>query len=454
VAADALLPAAAPAVSLAARPRAATADAAAAAAPLRRFSGQQLSLLGSPAQAPQPARDPALSSFAERRARFEATTTESAAETAAEVYDDSFALPPAVVEIHDDGGERFEKRPRWASIDDTEAVDSQDSTELDADADEVPDDMVRSPDGTSWVKASRFFKLDTAYTIWFDPGQRHFRRRSESEYEECLQRVGTFSSVQDFWRYWNAIDLAKVGQNCSLSLFKDPIKPMWEDPGNQDGGQWIFRCNDRSQAEDYFTKLALALIGGYFECHESVCGVVWTTKPKSNSLGIWGSKTDRAIIVCMDCELRELLGLESEGDAALVFKGHKGVRVKSGENGNANGGASAPVLAGAPLPASAVSAAGAPAAASTAPAAAAAEPRAPQAAAAAGHKYGSNYKNGSNYPDAGGYPHAAGYPVSYQYVPINGGGYTYVPCYQGTDYTGYGVGDGSKGALQAHQWWG
>lgn len=356
------------------------------------------------------------------------------------MYDDAFALPPAVVEITYDGGERLDKRQRWSSIDDAEAVDSQESTEFDADADEVTDDMVRSPQGTSWVKASRFFKLDKAYTIWFDPGQRHFRRRTESEYEDSLQQVGTFSSVQDFWRYWNAIDLAKVGQNCSLSVFKDPVKPMWEDPGNQDGGQWIFKCSDRSQAEDYFTKLALALIGGYFECHESVCGVVLTTKPKSNSLGIWGSKTDRAVIVCMDCELRELLGLESEGNAALVFKAHKGVRVKSGESGNANGAAPAPVLAGTALPQPAIFASGTAVASSTAPATAATDTTATRAVASASPPW----KNGSNYPDAGGYTeggyaHAAGYPGGYQYVPLSGGGYTYMPCYQGA---------------QAHQWWG
>lgn len=357
----------------------------------------------------------------------QAVAAETAREVRLEADEDSFVLPPPVVEIPDDGGERSSelKMQRWGSIA-TDAVDSEDDLELDAD--EVTEDMVRSPHGTRWVKASRFFRLDTSYTIWFDPGQQHFRKRTEQEYEDSLQQVGVFSSVQDFWRYWNAIDLQKVSNNCSLSLFKDSIKPMWEDPGNQDGGQWIFRCNDRKQAEEYFTKLALALIGGYFECHESLCGVILTTKPKSNTLGIWGSKTDRAIIVCMDCELRELLGLEGEEDPALVFKEHKGVRVKSGENGDK------PTEAVAAVPVHTRE--GAPVGA-----------------------YSSQYNNGPSYAGTtsysnGHYTDGAGYAGGCQYVQLNGGGYTYAPYYQGNGYASYGAGDGTKGGLQADQWWG
>ena len=42
------------------------------------------------------------------------------------------------------------------------------------------------------------------------------------------------------------------------------------------------------------TLLALSFIGGYFECHEDLCGVVLTMKPKFNSLSLWNCQVLRS----------------------------------------------------------------------------------------------------------------------------------------------------------------
>ena len=44
--------------------------------------------------------------------------------------------------------------------------------------------------------------------------------------EQC---VGSFTSVQDFWYLWTSISIERMLPHSSLSVFKDPSKPMWED---------------------------------------------------------------------------------------------------------------------------------------------------------------------------------------------------------------------------------
>eukprot|EP00929_Paragymnodinium_shiwhaense_P112459 TRINITY_DN80715_c0_g1_i1.p1 TRINITY_DN80715_c0_g1~~TRINITY_DN80715_c0_g1_i1.p1 ORF type:complete len:631 (-),score=131.83 TRINITY_DN80715_c0_g1_i1:103-1995(-) len=252
---------------------------------------------------------------------------------AAAEEDFELLLPPPVVGL-DEGSVSLPSRAVRREEDAKEFSDSEDGSDLDADENDMSKDekMVLSPRGTHWVSASRRFSLDQHYSIWFEARQGKQSKReakSEQQYEEGLQCVGTFNSVQDFWRYWNAIDAKKMANFCSLSVFKDGIKPMWEDAGNAGGGQWILRCPDRDRALDFFNKLSLALIGGYFESHDCLCGVVLSTKPKMTSLGLWNKKVDPSLLVPVDHEIRELLGIANDKDFEVEYKAHSGAKLNN-----------------------------------------------------------------------------------------------------------------------------
>jgi len=181
------------------------------------------------------------------------------------------------------------------------------------------------------VKASKRYSLDRSYSIWFQTAQHTKKRaKSEQQYEEGLQSIGTFNSVQGFWQYWNAIDLKKLPNFCTLSVFKHPIKPMWEDPHNKEGGQWVIRCGDRHQTSDFFTKLALSLIGGYFDCHEDLCGVVLSMKPKFNSLSLWNCQVEPDLVDVVEDELRNLFEVESSDSKLVIeYKEHGGAMLSN-----------------------------------------------------------------------------------------------------------------------------
>eukprot|EP00917_Polyrhabdina_sp_WS-2016_P029319 GHVP01062491.1.p1 GENE.GHVP01062491.1~~GHVP01062491.1.p1 ORF type:complete len:159 (+),score=29.84 GHVP01062491.1:107-583(+) len=83
------------------------------------------------------------------------------------------------------------------------------------------------------------------------------------DYSENTQEIATITSVQDFWRVWTALPqpshllmkrkMVRVVNNNqhqqvdALMVFREGIKPEWEDPMNSKGGHFEFRINGRDE---------------------------------------------------------------------------------------------------------------------------------------------------------------------------------------------------------------
>ena len=81
-------------------------------------------------------------------------------------------------------------------------------------------------------------------------------RPQEKDWSKKVQPICEFSTVEEFWQYFNHIprpgkvffdgeSKASVGPSNKvideLSIFKKGIKPEWEDPQNRDGGCFYIR---------------------------------------------------------------------------------------------------------------------------------------------------------------------------------------------------------------------
>ena len=54
--------------------------------------------------------------------------------------------------------------------------------------------------------------------------------------------MGSFASVEQFWHlYSHMVRPNDLNGHCDIHLFKESIKPMWEDEKNKMGGKWIVR---------------------------------------------------------------------------------------------------------------------------------------------------------------------------------------------------------------------
>jgi translation initiation factor 4E len=85
-------------------------------------------------------------------------------------------------------------------------------------------------------------------------------------YEERLKNIATFSTLEEFFRYYAYLKSASdIERNSDLSIFKSGYKPLWE--SCPDGGCWFIRFKKNEDAHEMdlkWEKLLFALIGKSF----------------------------------------------------------------------------------------------------------------------------------------------------------------------------------------------
>ncbi len=70
-------------------------------------------------------------------------------------------------------------------------------------------------------------------------------------------------------------------------VFKEGIRPVWEDEENKRGGKWIMRLK-KGVVDFYWQELLMALVGDWFmEAREEVCGFVLSVRSGEDVLSIW-----------------------------------------------------------------------------------------------------------------------------------------------------------------------
>jgi translation initiation factor 4E len=76
-----------------------------------------------------------------------------------------------------------------------------------------------------------------------------------------MKKFASFQTIEHFWRIYNhLIRPNDFKTTTDYHLFKDGIKPTWEDPQNQKGGKWMVRLK-KGLASRYWEDLILAIIG-------------------------------------------------------------------------------------------------------------------------------------------------------------------------------------------------
>ncbi|KAF4319460.1 hypothetical protein BBO99_00005292 [Phytophthora kernoviae] len=168
--------------------------------------------------------------------------------------------------------------------------------------------------------------LQHRWVLWYDnPKKRH----STESWEENLKNVYTFNTVEDFWcLYNNILAPTKLAIGSNYHLFKDGIRPMWEDPVNAKGGKWIF-TNPRSRKarlDECWLYVMLSLIGETLQDEDDICGAVVSVRKAQDRIAIWSATANaedrqKAIgrgfrLALVDIGKNETLKYQSHADAA------------------------------------------------------------------------------------------------------------------------------------------
>uniref|UniRef100_A0A0R3RV05 eIF-4F 25 kDa subunit n=1 Tax=Elaeophora elaphi TaxID=1147741 RepID=A0A0R3RV05_9BILA len=128
--------------------------------------------------------------------------------------------------------------------------------------------------------------LQCRWALWYLKADRN------KDWEDCLKQVAVFDTVEDFWALYNHIQTASgLNWGSDYYLFKEGIKPMWEDENNVKGGRWLVVVDKQKRAQlldHYWLELLMAIIGEQFEEHgEHICGAVVNVRQKGDKVSLW-----------------------------------------------------------------------------------------------------------------------------------------------------------------------
>jgi len=144
---------------------------------------------------------------------------------------------------------------------------------------------------------------------------------STQSYDQNLKLIATFSTVEQFWSvYSHLIRPNELSGHCDLHIFKDGIRPLWEDEENRDGGKWIVRLR-KGLASRCWENLLLALLGEQFMVGGEVCGVVVSCRFQEDIISVWNkTANDTTTTLRIRDTLRRVLNLPP--NTVMEYKTH------------------------------------------------------------------------------------------------------------------------------------
>ncbi|PWN48995.1 hypothetical protein IE53DRAFT_168806 [Violaceomyces palustris] len=147
-------------------------------------------------------------------------------------------------------------------------------------------------------------------------------------YEAALKNLGAHKTVESFFSTYATLKRpSKLERNSNYHLFKDGIKPMWEDPSNANGGKWTLTFKNQNPAllDRSWMWLVLALIGEELDEDDEVTGAVCSTRPRGDRIALWmRSKNEVDKVNKMGRKLVQLLDVEKEPGISLEFSYNTG----------------------------------------------------------------------------------------------------------------------------------
>ncbi|AEO70225.1 9e08ce28-c64c-405f-ad03-7f2a46dc87ff [Thermothielavioides terrestris] len=138
--------------------------------------------------------------------------------------------------------------------------------------------------------------LSCRWTLWFTKPA----SGKGDNWNDLLKEVITFESVEEFWGVYNNIaPVSELALKSDYHLFKEGVRPEWEDPQNKHGGKWSFQFKEKRSVniDELWLHTMLAAIGETLEDEEDgeVMGVVVNVRKAFYRIGVWTRTTGRHI---------------------------------------------------------------------------------------------------------------------------------------------------------------
>ena len=136
----------------------------------------------------------------------------------------------------------------------------------------------------------------------------------KEKYESQVKKIAEFDTIEEFWGIFQHLrkpDSCRPG--IEYFMFKEPIKPMWEDENNKNGGRFSIKLK-HGYTTIIWEEMIFALIGGILpkEMKDEINGIVVTSRKEFNTLQIWFKTYEPKIIKDLEQCIRDLLVIPNE----------------------------------------------------------------------------------------------------------------------------------------------
>jgi translation initiation factor 4E len=138
-----------------------------------------------------------------------------------------------------------------------------------------------------------------------------------------ITRTLTIVKVEDFWSMYNHIlPPSQIPSGTTYYVFKEGIRPEWENPKCIDGGEWIFSFGNklRNRADEWWLYLVLACIGENFEESDGLCGCAIAVRKAQIRLSVWTSTADKDKVLKIGQDFKNCLELPPTISSQFDFK--------------------------------------------------------------------------------------------------------------------------------------
>ena len=131
--------------------------------------------------------------------------------------------------------------------------------------------------------------LQSRWTFWY---HRRGGNSKNMDYNESIKGIGSFGTVEAYWKiYDHIVRPNEFKVTTDYHMFREGVKPIWEDPVNREGGKWMVRLK-KGIASFYWESLLLAIIGEQFDVGDEVCGAVVSVRNNEDIISVWNKNAE------------------------------------------------------------------------------------------------------------------------------------------------------------------
>ncbi|KAL1932646.1 hypothetical protein VTP01DRAFT_8324 [Rhizomucor pusillus] len=163
-----------------------------------------------------------------------------------------------------------------------------------------------------------YHPLQYTWVFWF---MHRLPKAKIKDYEGSMKRIAAFSSIEEFWAVYSHLRRPSSLPNISdYHLFKQGVRPVWEDAANINGGKWIVRLK-KGLASRYWESLVLAIIGEQFDVEDEICGAVLSIRSSEDIISVWNKTSSNGRI---NLKIRDTIKrvLNLPQDTIMEYKTH------------------------------------------------------------------------------------------------------------------------------------